>query len=173
MNRIQIWDALQHALVCLVAFVIGSSVTAFFNDTTAVTGGMWSAISGLLVLQTTTQATGQAGIQRILGSFIGAIVAVLYLVVLPFSPIGLAVTVAITYLVCQLLRIPQHGRIGAITATIIMVLAALNPELSPLTNASLRFVESVIGTVIALIAVLIIPNTSSRPPSVPPAPKQQ
>lgn len=162
MRDTRIWEALQIAVVCLVGYVVGSYVTALFNGETASVGGLWSAISGLVVLQATTHDTWRAASLRVLGSLLGAVIAVVYLSFLPFSPIGMAVTVGLTFYLCQLVGAPQHGRLGAITVAVIMVLAGANPQLSPVTNGVLRFVESCIGTGIALAAVAVTPGKSKE-----------
>jgi uncharacterized membrane protein YccC len=81
-----------------------------------------------------------------------------YLYLLPFSPIGMAVSIGLTVLLCQALKVPDHGRLAAITVALIMVISSGNPELSPFANAALRFIESVIGAVIAVLAVLLWPK---------------
>lgn len=161
LNRTRIWEAVQIAVVCLAAFVIGSYVTALFSGATANVGGLWSAISGLVVLQATTRDTWKAASLRVLGSLLGAVIAVVYLLFLPFNPIGMALTAGLTFYVCQLLGAPQHGRLGAITVVVIMVIASSNPNLKPLTNAALRFVESCIGTALALVAVAVVPAAAT------------
>jgi uncharacterized membrane protein YccC len=51
--------------------------------------------------------------------------------------------------------VPSHGRLAAITVIVVMVTASLDPTLNPLLNALLRFVESYIGTAVALIGLFL------------------
>lgn len=88
---------------------------------------------------------------------------------LPFSPIGMAVSVFATVMLCHGARIPDHARLAAVTVTVIMVIANLNPTLNPIQNALLRFSESCIGTVAAVLVVLIWPGPSEPPDAALPA----
>jgi hypothetical protein len=46
---------------------------------------------------------------------------------------------------------------------VIMVLANTNPGFSPVLSAALRFVESCIGTALAVLAVLMAPAATEQP----------
>jgi uncharacterized membrane protein YccC len=85
-----------------------------------------------------------------------------YLSLLPFSVIGMAVCIFLTVLLCQAARVPDHARLAALTVAVIMVLSSVNPALSPILSAALRFAESCIGTALAVLAVLIWPETTER-----------
>ena len=90
-----------------------------------------------------------------------AITSALYLTLLPFHPLGMAVTIFVSVLICQAINIPSHGRLAAITVIVIMVTASLDPSLSPGLNALLRFVESCIGTGVAVLEVVLWPAAAA------------
>ena len=56
-------------------------------------------------------------------------------------------------LLCHRFQIPGHARLAAITVIVVMVTASLDPRLNPGLNALLRFIESLIGTTIAVFTV--------------------
>jgi uncharacterized membrane protein YccC len=143
------------AVASLVAYVLGSSFTSLFPGYLPKTGGLWSAISAIVVTQVTRQDTRSSASLRVLGSAIGALTSAVYLSLLPFDPIGMAVTIFATGVICTALRVPSHGRLAAITVIVVMVTASLDPTLNPLLNALLRFVESCIGTAVALIGLFL------------------
>jgi hypothetical protein len=58
----------------------------------------------------------------------------------------------------QMVGVPDHGRLAAITVALVMVISSGNSELSPFANAALRFIESVIGAGKAVLAVLLWPK---------------
>ena len=70
----------------------------------------------------------------------------------------MAVSVGLTVLLCQMVEVPDHGRLAAITVALVMVISSGNPELSPFANAALRFIKSVIGAGTAVLAVLLWPK---------------
>lgn len=162
LNKDGITIALQNAVVCLVAYPCGEFSTGIFHGESASMGGLWSLISGLVVLQATTRDTWKSAGLRVLGTFIGAFVSGLYLSFLPFNPIGMAVSIGITIVLCQLLDVPSHGRLAAITVAVIMVISHLNPTLNPVMNAALRFSESCIGSVTAVAIVLLTPRSETQ-----------
>lgn len=67
-------------------------------------------------------------------------------------------SVGLTVLLCQMVEVPDHGRLAAITVALVMVISSGNPELSPFANAALRFIESVIVAGTAVLAVLLWPK---------------
>ena len=150
------------AIAALVAYLLGSWFTGLFPGYLPRIGGLWSAISAVVVTQATRQETISSASLRILGSAIGAITSAVYLSLLPFHPIGMALAIFLTVLICAAVRIPSHGRLAAITVIVVMVTASLDPRLSPGLNALLRFLESAIGTGVALLGVLFWPSSPSR-----------
>lgn len=156
--------AFQIALVSLVSYAAGFQFTSLFHVASANIGGLWSAISGIVVLQATQRDTWSSASLRVLGTFIGAIISAVYLTVLPFSVIGMAVSVFATVLLCQVARIPDHARLAAITVVVIMVVTSIDPTLNPVRNAALRFSESFIGTAIAVLIVLLWPGSKGLSP---------
>jgi len=150
--------ATQITLVALASYWIGIHFTGLFHSDSAIIGGLWSTISGIVVLQATQRDTWSSAWLRILGTFIGAVISATYLSMLPFSPAGIATTIFVTVLLCHAARIPDHARLASITVAVIMVAASMNPNLNPLQNAGLRFIESCIGTTMAILAILVWPE---------------
>ena len=143
------------ALAALVAYWLGSWFTSLFPGYLPKIGGLWSAISAIVVTQATSKEALSSASLRILGSAIGAATSAVYLILLPFHPAGMAVAIFATLLLCAAVNVPSHGRLAAITVIVVMVTSSLDPRLSPGLNALLRFAESCIGTGVAVLAVLI------------------
>jgi uncharacterized membrane protein YgaE (UPF0421/DUF939 family) len=158
LTRTALRIAVENTLVCLFGYLVGYYVTALFYAPSAALGGLWALISGIVVLQATRRETWASAWLRVLGTFIGAIISAIYLFLLPFSPLGMAVTVGVTVLLCQFIGIPDHARLAALTVAVIMVISSLHPEYHPFLNALLRFMESAIGTVLAVVVVLLWPE---------------
>ena len=143
------------ALAALVAYGLGSWFTSLFPGYLPKIGGLWSAISAIVVTQATSKEALSSASLRILGSAIGAATSAVYLTLLPFHPAGMALAIFATVLLCAAVNVPSHGRLAAITVIVVMVTSSLDPKLSPGLNALLRFAESCIGTGVAVLAVLI------------------
>jgi uncharacterized membrane protein YccC len=152
--------AVQDAAVCLLAYLGGLYVNLLIEGTPSEIGALWCVISGIVVLQATRRDTVASAGLRTLGTLIGSVISAIYLLLLPFHPIGLAVTIGITMLVCYVFQIPDHARLAAITVAVIMIVSLVHPQMNPLINAGMRFVESCIGTALAVLAVLAWPEQS-------------
>jgi uncharacterized membrane protein YccC len=150
------------ALACLAAYAIGYHFTALFPGYLPGIGGLWSAISAIVVTQATREDTRSQASLRILGSAVGALISALYAMVLPFHPVGMAAAIFVTVLICSALHIPGHARLAAITVLVVMVTASLDPRLNPLLNALLRLIESCIGTTMAVVVVSLWPGNRAN-----------
>ena len=142
-----------------MAYGLGSWFTSLFPGYLPKIGGLWSAISAIVVTQATSKEALSSASLRILGSAIGAATSAVYLILLPFHPAGMAVAIFATLLLCAAVNVPSHGRLAAITVIVVMVTSSLDPRLSPGLNALLRFAESCIGTGVAVLAVLVWPGS--------------
>ena len=151
------------AVAALVAYVLGSWFTSLFPGYLPKIGGLWSAISAIVVTQATRKETTSSASLRILGSAIGASTSAVYLTLLPFHPLGMALAIFATVVLCTSLNIPSHGRLAAITVIVVMVTGSLDPKLSPVLNALLRFAESCIGTGVAVIGLVAWPGLRHHP----------
>ena len=147
------------ALAALVAYGLGTWFTGLFPGYLPKIGGLWSAISAIVVTQATSKEALSSASLRILGSAIGAATSAVYLTLLPFHPAGMALAIFATLLLCAAVNVPSHGRLAAITVIVVMVTSSLDPKLSPGLNALLRFAESCIGTGVAVLAVLTWPGS--------------
>ena len=150
------------AVAALMAYLLGSWFTSLFPGYLPKIGGLWSAISAIVVTQGTRRETTDSASLRILGSAIGALTSAVYLTLLPFHPFGMALAIFATVVLCSFMNIPSHGRLAAITVIVVMVTGSLDPKLSPGLNALLRFAESCIGTGIAVLGVRVWPGSWSQ-----------
>jgi uncharacterized membrane protein YgaE (UPF0421/DUF939 family) len=157
--------AVQIALVSLSSYLCGVYFTGFFHSASAGTGGLWAVMSGIVVLQETRRKTWSSAWLQILGTLVGTIISAAYLSSLPFSAIGMAVSIFATVLLCHASRIPDHARLAALAVGVVMVVSSLHPTLHPIQNAALRFSEACIGTAMAALAILMWPEPTEPPNS--------
>ncbi len=142
--------SIQNIIIALFAYLCGFYFTALFNASTSAIGGLWSVISGILVLESTRADTLRSAKYRIVGTLIGCVVSGIYLFYFPFTVIGYSVCIGIGALACHLLRVPQHVKLTGVTISVVMIVSAIMHDVNPFLNAGLRFVESVIGTGVAV-----------------------
>lgn len=131
--------------------------------------GYWGAISAIIVLQSNVGATIQASRDRILGTFIGAVVGFSCTLfgAIPWNYI-LAVFVAI--LVCGLLGFRNSSRLAGVTVTIVMLVQSNSPR----TVALDRVIQVVLGILVAVaVTVLIFPRHARHVAEDGPHPRLQ
>ncbi|MGH8283835.1 MAG: FUSC family protein [Gammaproteobacteria bacterium] len=144
---------LAGVLITLLSFYLGARFTAIFHSASAQIGGLWSVISGLVVLQSTINGTLKASLLRIIGTFIGALICALYLWLFGFSLLGMALCTGLTLAVCYMLNVFEYARLAAATVVVIAIVGSKFPGISPFLNAFLRFAEVVIGVGICILYV--------------------
>ena len=140
----------ENVVIAISAYIVGYYFTSLFDLGTSEIGGLWAVISGLVVIEGRRQDTLKSGKLRIIGSCIGAIVSGTYLYFLPFSVLGFAVCIGIGAFICYLLRMPAHIKLTGITISVIMIVSIIIHDVDPVMNAALRFIESIIGALVAI-----------------------
>jgi uncharacterized membrane protein YccC len=150
-------SALLFALVSVVSFSLALAITGYVPQDTATRtiGALWAMISAIVVMQDTRTATISTAWLRILGSLIGAIFSALYLLLFPFSILGMGILIGLVVLTCELLHLPGHLRLAGLTAGIVMVISVVNPDIPPVVNAATRFFEVIIGSSVAVATAWI------------------
>lgn len=130
----------------LIAYYVGIYATGHIHSDTRWMGAMLSCTAVVTVLQIPTykEALRPAWL-RVFGTFLGALIAYIYLKLLPFSVVGMLVTVFILEALCMFLDIYNNGRIATITLVIIMLVSQMPGEIPPAANSLLRFFESAVG----------------------------
>ena len=145
--------AVEGVLITLLSYYLGSRFTAIFHGASAQVGGVWSVISGLVVLQSTIRETLKSSLLRTIGTFIGALVCAVYLSLFGFSLLGVALCVGLTLSLCYLVDIFEYARLAAATVVIIAAIGETTPGVSPFLNAFLRFSESTLGVGVCILSV--------------------
>lgn len=146
---------IKNIVIVLGAFLGGFYFTSLFHEPTSLVGGLWATISAIIVLEVSHYRTLVSAKHRLIGSFIGAVLSGIYLLLFPFSVIGYAVTIGIGVLVCFILKVPQAVKLTGITISVIVIVSTITEELHPIKNAGLRFAESAIGAGIAELVAYV------------------
>ncbi len=159
-NKLFIQTFIKNIVVVLAAFLGGFYFTSMFHEPSSLVGGLWATISAIIVLEVSHYETLTAAKNRLLGSFIGAILSGIYLLFFPFTALGFVATIGVGVLVCFILKVPQAVKLTGITISVVVIVSTITKDLHPVANAGLRFVESAIGTgvatLVAYLAYLIV-----------------
>jgi uncharacterized membrane protein YccC len=150
--------ALHYALVALVAYFAAYFLTGVFNITShfAPVGALWAMIVGISVVQATGSETVTKARTQILGGMAGALATFIYLEALPVNPVGMVLLIGLIVFFCQVMEWPEYSVSAGLTVGVILFFSQVNPELPPVMNVSLRFIEVVIGSITAVLVVQLI-----------------
>lgn len=161
-DRLSLVIMLEGMISTLLALFLGQRFTELFHHGSAMIGGLWAGISAVIVLQGTLRDTRKAAVLRVAGTFVGASVCAVYLSLLPFSIIGMALCVGITIMLCYVCNIFDYARLACATVLVISVVGHESPDVSPFLNAFLRFMEATIGVVVTVGTVYVLHRFARR-----------
>lgn len=142
--------AIAKSIAVLLSYLAGFYLTGSFHDESRYFGAMLAAIASVVALQADLKTSIKQGWLRILGTFIGAVIATIYLLIFPFSVTGFIATVFVLEIACMLFSIPDNGKMATIALIVIMLISQKNPNIPPIINSSLRFLETVVGVSIGI-----------------------
>ena len=156
-SRIHPFVLLVSCLGIWLGYMTGMYVTGSFHSASRWLGAMLSCTSLITVLQMPNyRASIAPSALRLLGTFLGALIAYVYLRLLPFSVVGMLLSVFVLEVLCMILNIYNKSRIATITLIMIMLVSQMEPESDPLVNCLLRFFESAVGVGVGLLLHLSI-----------------
>ena len=143
-RRVHPETAFVKCMAVLLAYFFGSYVTGRFHQE-----------SGFIVVlqERDLKNSLHNAWLRVLGTFIGALIAWIYLLLYSFSVGGLIIAVFILELICMLLNVPDNGKMA--TITVILIISDEYPDLPPWENGLLRFSEAAVGAGIGIFMVWI------------------
>jgi uncharacterized membrane protein YgaE (UPF0421/DUF939 family) len=143
--------ALALAIASLIAYVITYYVLEpFVNRPNDFLGGMWATIATLFVFREARNPSLRAAVARFFATCVSCVLTFVYLLLLPFSPVGMAVIIGLGTIVVMLLGRRDDVVITGITTTVIMVVAGLGPASLGWTIPPLRLLDTVIGIVVGV-----------------------
>lgn len=115
-------------------------------------GGMWAAVSAILVLQPGVHKSLAASFVRVLANLIGVGTGVIVSMVFPHGPAAVAVSLVVVVLLCELLRLD----LGLRSACASLLIVTLSPDPALLHRGEQRAVAVMVGCGIALLLQLAL-----------------
>jgi uncharacterized membrane protein YccC len=151
--RLSWWDvahALNMAIACLVTYWITTHTLSRFVDMPSdFLGGMWAVAATVFVFRETRLRSLSAGISRLIATCVSFALCLLYLLLFPFTPVGMAALIAIGTLVLALLGRRDDIITAGITTVVVMVVAAMSPA-DAWQQPLLRLADTVVGIAVGV-----------------------
>ena len=91
-------------------------------------GGMWAVIATIFVYRNSRETTLRAAVSRLLATSLSFVLCLAYLLVFPFSLVGMVALIGIGAITMSLNNRPDEIITTAITTVVVMVVAALSPK---------------------------------------------
>ncbi|MBQ5922298.1 MAG: FUSC family protein, partial [Alistipes sp.] len=114
--RIQPFTIFVSCVGILLAYLTGMYASGSIHSASRWMGAILSCTSVITVLQMPSyEESIRPSIMRVVGTFLGAVIAYIYLRLLPFSVVGMLCAVFALEALCMLLDIYRYGRIATIT----------------------------------------------------------
>jgi len=148
-------SVIENFIVAVTAYLLGYYFTVYFDLGSAKVGALWAVISGVFVMSSKETLTVHSARLRIRASFIGCLIAGVYLYFFSFAILTFAICIAMGVLLCHVFRIPDHITSTSITISVVVIIYMIGDDIGPIENAVLRFAESVIGSLTAMVVGLV------------------
>lgn len=155
-NQRQImYVSVETALVGIVCFVVGEHVSHWVHDGKGYIDGLWCMISALVVLQSFISDTLKASKDRIVGTLVASVLAGLICVLVGYGYLAIFASIVLSAYVMNMLKMQDGVRIATATAAVITGYGFIKPDDSPLLNASMRSLDTLIGVGVSLAVVYL------------------
>ncbi|NCC25577.1 MAG: hypothetical protein EOM25_10340 [Deltaproteobacteria bacterium] len=145
----------DRALVHPFKTALAALIAALACEALELDQSLWAVISAIIVMQADLGGSVHAGGIRLLGTLVGAIVAVLMGLIVPDPTAAMVVAVFATLTICAIIPgLNEALRLAGITAAIVLMLG--EPGESVVEIGAVRFLETALGITVALAVSLLV-----------------
>jgi uncharacterized membrane protein YccC len=153
-DRLSSWDiayAVDMALACLITYWIMSAVFSHFNygPSSQVVGRLWAIVATVYVFRETRVKSLSASVGRMIATGVSFVLSLVYLLLLPFTPLGLVAVLACGTLIMMVLGRREEVGLTAVTTAVIMLVAAVDPH-DAWRQPLLRLMDTLIGIAVGV-----------------------
>jgi len=151
--KLSSWDvayALNMAIACLIAYWGTTHILSrFVDESSDFLGGMWAVVAAVFVFRETRLRSLSAGIARLIATRVSFALCLLYLLLFPFTPVGMAALIAVGTLIMALLGRRDDIVTAGITTVVVMVVAAMSPA-DAWQQPLLRLADTMVGIAVGV-----------------------
>jgi uncharacterized membrane protein YccC len=150
-------DSLMLGVSCLISFVLmthllGRAYLVSRDD--ELLGGMWAVAATIFVYRASSQQSMSAALSRLAATCMSFVLCLLYLLIFPFSPWGLAALVAIGAVLMSLLGRSEDIITTGITTAVVLIVAEISPQ-HTWKDPILRLIDTIVGIVVGVAAAWV------------------
>jgi uncharacterized membrane protein YccC len=153
-DRLSAWDiayAVDMAIACLVTYWIMMAIHSRFSfgASSEVVGTLWAIVSTVYVFRDTRAKSLSASIGRLIATVVSFMLCFAYLLLFPFTPIGLLAVLAWGTLVMMVLGRRDEIGLTGVTTAVVMLVAAVDVQ-DAWQQPLLRLMETLIGIAVGM-----------------------
>jgi len=167
-RRTELRDGAVHGLAlaaaCYVSYWLTAHVLSRLHSLSAADdklGALWAVIATIFVYRTSYRQDRAVAVSRGVATLLSFALCLVYLLILPFSPLGMVVLIAIGTLLLSLIGRPEDAVAAGITTAVVMIVAAVSPR-DAWQEPILRLADTAIGIAVGLAAGLVGSRFSAR-----------
>jgi uncharacterized membrane protein YccC len=150
---------------CLISYAsITHILTPVVDESSSLLGGMWAVVATVFVFRDTADQSVSAGLSRLVATCVSFMLCFGYLVIWPFSPVGMAALIGIGAIIMMLLGRHDDIVTMGITTGVVMVVAGLSPHDARMQPV-LRLLDTVVGIAVGLMGARIGSALIAKKPS--------
>ena len=147
-DKLTAWDvvySLNMAIACLITYwIITYLLSGLVDQASDFLGGMWAVVAVVFVFRDTRARALSAGLARLIATCVSFTLCLAYLLIFPFTPVGLAAVLGVGTLMMAALGRREDIATTGITTAVIMVVAAMSPQ-GAWQQPLLRLGDTVVG----------------------------
>jgi uncharacterized membrane protein YgaE (UPF0421/DUF939 family) len=126
---------------------VAAAVALALADAFGLQHPIYALLAAVIVTDLQPSQSRTLALHRLLATLVGAVCGAALTFVLPPGPIAIGVSILVAMLLCQLLQVPDAAKIAGFICGIVVL--EYSPE--PWSNALLRFTETTLGVLVALL----------------------
>jgi uncharacterized membrane protein YgaE (UPF0421/DUF939 family) len=132
MKKLTTWEifhSVDMAVACAISYALTSQLLIrFVDEATMVLGGLFAVIATVFVFRESRASSLSAGRARLIATCVSFAVCLPYLLIFPFTGLGMAVAIGFGAIVMILLGRGDHIVTTGITIAVVLVVAGLSPH---------------------------------------------
>jgi uncharacterized membrane protein YccC len=173
---LQTGEAIIHgtvlAMSCLISYWLITRLLAHIYSISRddnLLGGMWAVVATVFVYRYSYEQSVHAALSRMAATSLSFVLCLVYLLIFPFQPWGMAVLIGIGAVAMTLIGRPEDTVTTGITTAVVMVVAALSPH-NAWQQPILRVVDTAVGVAVGVAAAWVGLSATRRHHRAPPEP---
>src|SRR6202789_2536963 len=147
-------QGVELAVACLISYALITKILIRVYSVSReddLLGGMWAVIATVFVYRESYQRSMKAAFSRMSATVLSFALCLIYLLILPFHPVGMAALIGIGAVILILVDRAEDVITAGITTAVLMVMAGIAPQ-HAWTQPILRLVDTNIGMAVGIAA---------------------